>query len=180
MAIRLESPGPILYWQKRVGENGRMFTMLKFRSMRADASDYLHQAHVAQLIRSNLSQDQLPAGGSLKLAGDPRVTRVGAFMRRTSLDELPQLFNVLSGEMSLVGPRPPIPYEVELYQDWHMQRLAALPGMTGLWQVRGRNRVSFDEMVRMDLDYIERQPLWLDVLLLTQTPWAVIAGGGAG
>jgi len=182
LAVRLESSGPVLYRQRRIGENGHPFTMLKFRSMVANADDGLHQAHVTRLIQDNLSPDELSSGepGSLKLARDPRVTRVGALIRKTSLDELPQLFNVLRGEMSLVGPRPPIAYEVELYQDWHMRRLAAPPGITGLWQVRGRNRVSFDEMVRMDLDYIEHQSFWLDVQLLIQTPLAVVGGAGAG
>jgi exopolysaccharide biosynthesis polyprenyl glycosylphosphotransferase len=154
LAVRLESAGPVLYRQRRIGENGRPFTMLKFRSMVVDADPGLHQAHVARLIQDNLSLEQaadIPARlASLKLARDPRVTGVGALLRQTSLDELPQLFNVLWGDMSLVGPRPPIAYEVALYQDWHKRRLAAPPGMTGLWQVRGRNRVSFDEMVRMD------------------------------
>ena len=182
LAIRLESPGPVLYRQRRIGENGRPFTMLKFRSMVANADDSLHQAHVTRLIQDNLSLEQLQSGGqgSLKLARDPRVTRVGALIRKTSLDELPQFFNVLHGEMSLVGPRPPIAYEVELYQDWHMRRLAAPPGITGLWQVRGRNRVSFDEMVRMDLVYIEHQSFWLDLQLFIQTPLAVVGGAGAG
>jgi lipopolysaccharide/colanic/teichoic acid biosynthesis glycosyltransferase len=137
---------------------------------------------VARLIQDNVGLDQPPADGpaSLKLASDPRVTRVGALIRKTSLDELPQLFNVLRGDMSLVGSRPPIAYEVALYQDWHKRRLAAPPGMTGLWQVRGRNRVSFDEMVRMDLDYIEHQSFWLDLQLLIQTPLAVVGGHGAG
>jgi exopolysaccharide biosynthesis polyprenyl glycosylphosphotransferase len=181
-AIRLESRGPVLYRQQRIGENGHPFTMLKFRSMWAGADSSLHQAHVTQLIEQNLSQGQLDSGvaNSLKLAGDPRVTRVGRVIRQTSLDELPQLINVLRGEMSLVGPRPPIAYEVELYQDWHRRRLEAPPGITGLWQVHGRNRVSFDEMVRMDLEYIEHQSLWLDLQLLAQTPLAVLAGRGAG
>jgi lipopolysaccharide/colanic/teichoic acid biosynthesis glycosyltransferase len=180
--IRLDSRGPAIYRQQRIGLNGRPFIMLKFRSMRAEADPVTHQAHVARLIQKNLGPTELPGGGSasLKLAPDPRITRVGAIIRKTSLDELPQLFNVLRGEMSLVGPRPPIAYEVELYQDWHKRRLAATPGMTGLWQVSGRNRVSFEEMVRMDLDYIERQSLWLDLQLLAQTPLAVISGGGAG
>jgi len=182
LAIRLESPGPVLYRQQRIGENGRPFTMLKFRSMIANADDSLHQAHVTRLIQNNVSLEELPEGepASLKLARDPRVTRIGGLIRKTSLDELPQLFNVLRGEMSLVGPRPPIAYEVQLYQDWHMRRLAAPPGMTGLWQVRGRNRVSFDEMVRMDLDYIEHQSFWLDLKLLMQTPLAIVGGAGAG
>ena len=180
--IRLDSPGPVIYRQQRIGLNGRPFIMFKFRSMAADADSAPHYLHVTHLIQKNLGPNQLPGSttGGLKLAPDPRVTRVGAFIRKTSLDELPQLFNVLRGEMSLVGPRPPIAYEVVLYQDWHKGRLAAPPGITGLWQVRGRNRVSFEEMVRMDLDYIERQSLWLDLQLLAQTPLAVISGGGAG
>jgi lipopolysaccharide/colanic/teichoic acid biosynthesis glycosyltransferase len=119
-------------------------------------------------------------GASLKMAGDPRITRVGRLIRKTSLDELPQLFNVLRGEMSLVGPRPPLPYEVELYQDWHRRRLETLPGITGWWQVKGRNRVSFDEMVRMDLHYMERWSFWFDFHILLLTPWAVVSGRGAG
>jgi exopolysaccharide biosynthesis polyprenyl glycosylphosphotransferase len=180
--IKLDSPGPVLYKQKRIGEHGQPFMMLKFRSMQVDADPRIHQAHVARLIEQNLGLDPAKAGGpsSLKMEDDPRVTRVGKFIRKTSLDELPQLFNVLRGEMSLVGPRPPIPYEVELYQDWHKRRFEALPGMTGLWQVKGRNRVSFDEMVRMDLEYIERQSLWFDIKILAQTPLAVITGRGAG
>jgi exopolysaccharide biosynthesis polyprenyl glycosylphosphotransferase len=179
-AIKLESRGPVFYRQARVGENGHPFTMLKFRSMQANADTSLHQAHATRLIQENLSAADLGEGDSLKLERDPRVTRVGAVLRKTSLDELPQLLNVLRGEMSLVGPRPPIAYEVALYQDWHKRRLAAPPGMTGLWQVRGRNRVSFDEMVRMDIEYIEQQSLWLDLQLLIQTPYAVITGRGAG
>ena len=180
--IRFGSPGPVIFRQRRIGENGRPFTMFKFRSMRADADPQLHQAYVTRLIQQNLGPADLAAEGakSLKLAADPRVTRVGAFLRQTSLDELPQLFNVLRGEMSLVGPRPHIAYEVELYQAWHKRRLTAPPGITGLWQVRGRNRVSFEEMVRMDLEYIDRQSLWLDLQLLAQTTLAVIAGRGAG
>jgi exopolysaccharide biosynthesis polyprenyl glycosylphosphotransferase len=182
IAIKLDSRGPVLYRQKRIGERGRPFTMWKFRSMRVDADPKLHRAHVARLIQENVSLEQLGGNGngSLKMENDPRVTRVGWLIRKTSLDELPQLFNVLRGEMSLVGPRPPIAYEVELYQEWHMRRLDAIPGMTGLWQVKGRNRVSFDEMVRMDLEYIEKQSLWQDIKILLQTPLAVITGRGAG
>jgi exopolysaccharide biosynthesis polyprenyl glycosylphosphotransferase len=180
--IKLDSPGPVFYRQPRIGENGRPFVMLKFRSMRVNVSAALHQAHVARLIQENLIVEQLNGNGSgtLKLENDPRVTRIGNFIRKTSLDELPQLFNVLRGEMSLVGPRPPLAYEVELYKDWHKRRLEAIPGITGLWQVKGRNRVSFDEMVRMDLQYIRQQSFWLDLKILLQTPWAVITGRGAG
>jgi exopolysaccharide biosynthesis polyprenyl glycosylphosphotransferase len=180
--IKLDSAGPVLYRQERIGENGRVFTMFKFRSMRADTDTALHRRHVAQLITQNLTPQQLDPNGSgtLKLEDDPRVTRVGKFIRKMSIDEFPQFFNVLRGEMSLVGPRPPIPYEVDLYQDWHKRRFEAIPGITGLWQVKGRNRVSFDEMVRMDVEYIEKQTLWLDIKILLQTPLVVLIGRGAG
>lgn len=180
VAVKCSSAGPVIYRQERVGENGRPFTMLKFRSMYDNASTALHRVHMAQLIRGNAAPTAADGRGGAKLRNDPRVTRVGRILRRTSLDELPQLWNVLRGEMSLVGPRPPLPYEVELYQEWHKQRLQALPGMTGLWQVQGRNRVRFDEMVRMDLEYIRRQSLWLDLVILLKTPWAVFNGRGAG
>ncbi|MGQ9725204.1 MAG: sugar transferase, partial [Tepidimonas sp.] len=180
LAIKLDSRGPVLYRQRRIGEGGRPFTMFKFRSMRAHCDTSTHRAHVARLIRENTAPQGGNGSGSLKLQADARVTRVGRILRRLSLDELPQLLNVLRGEMSLVGPRPPLPYEVELYQEWHRRRLQATPGMTGLWQVQGRNRVSFDEMVRMDLEYIQRQSLWLDLKILLKTPWAMVNGRGAG
>jgi exopolysaccharide biosynthesis polyprenyl glycosylphosphotransferase len=182
LLVRLESPGPALYRQERIGENGRPFTMLKFRSMRDGVDVRQHQEHVARLIRENTGLDDLQGTGprSLKMEADPRITRVGHVIRKTSIDELPQLINVLHGEMSLVGPRPPLPYEVALYQDWHKRRLAAIPGITGWWQVKGRNRVSFDEMVRMDLHYIERSCFWLDLKILLLTPWAALSGRGAG
>lgn len=141
-------------------------------------NDAIHREYVKKLIQENTSLAQ--GTSSLKLERDPRITRVGHFIRKTSLDELPQFFNVLRGEMSLVGPRPPIPYEVEVYQKWHTRRFEAIPGITGMWQVHGRNRVSFDEMVRMDIDYIERQSLWLDIKLLIQTPFVLLTGRGAG
>jgi lipopolysaccharide/colanic/teichoic acid biosynthesis glycosyltransferase len=178
VAVKLDSPGPVLYRQKRIGEWGQVFSMLKFRSMRVNTDDSAHREYVKKLIQENTS---LAGGtGTLKMTDDPRITRVGKFIRRTSLDELPQFFNVLLGEMSLVGPRPPIPYEVEVYQKWHTRRFEAIPGITGMWQVYGRNRVSFDEMVRMDIDYIERQSIWLDVKLLVQTPLVLLTGRGAG
>ena len=180
--IKLDTQGPIIYRQQRVGENGIMFSMLKFRSMHVNADPGIHKEHVTRLIKQNLTAEQLNrnGGGSLKLEKDPRITRVGNIIRKTSLDELPQLVNVLRGEMSLVGPRPPLPYEVDLYQGWHRRRFEALPGITGLWQIRGRNRVSFDEMVRMDIEYIEHQSLWLDLNIIFQTPWALISAKGAG
>jgi exopolysaccharide biosynthesis polyprenyl glycosylphosphotransferase len=179
--ILLDSSGPVIYKQGRIGENGRLFTMFKFRSMRVDADPEIHKTHVTRLIKENLSPEQLVGNnGTLKIEDDSRVTHIGSFLRKTSLDELPQLFNVLRGEMSLVGPRPSLPYEVDLFQDWHKRRFEALPGITGLWQVKGRNLVSFDEMVRMDLEYIEKQSIWLDLRILFQTPWVVITAKGAG
>jgi len=180
--IKLDSKGPVFYRQIRIGELGRQFSMFKFRSMRVDADPAQHKAYVTRLIEENLTPEQVSGekNGSLKMEDDPRITRVGKFIRKASLDELPQLINVLRGEMSLVGPRPPLLYEVALYQDWHKRRFEVPPGITGLWQVKGRNRVSFDEMVRMDLEYIEHQSLWLDIKLLMQTPAAVLSARGAG
>jgi exopolysaccharide biosynthesis polyprenyl glycosylphosphotransferase len=182
LLIKLESPGPVIFRQQRVGERGQPFTMLKFRSMQVGSNPGAHAAHVKRLIEENLKPQDLSAAGSatLKMDHDPRITRIGRFIRKTSLDELPQLFNVLRGEMSLVGPRPPLPYEVESYKDWHKRRLEALPGMTGWWQVKGRNRVSFDEMVRMDLAYIEKASFWFDLRILLLTPGAVVSARGAG
>jgi len=172
-AIALDSRGPILFRQQRVGLRGRPFTLLKFRSMRTGGTDTLHQAHIAELIQRGASA---PAA---KLANDPRVTRVGRVLRRTSLDEWPQFLNVLAGSMSLVGPRPPIPYEVEHYAEWHKARLQVKPGITGLWQVSARSQVSFDDMVRLDLAYAESWSLWLDVKILFHTVRAVMSGRGA-
>ncbi len=178
--IKLHSPGPILFCQGRVGLHGKEFVCYKFRSMHQGASPSLHQAHIARLIEQNAGEAELRAGRSLKLERDPRVTGVGRLLRNTSLDELPQLWNVLRGEMSLVGPRPPIPYELEHYQEWHKRRFEALPGITGLWQVKGRNHVSFDEMVQMDIHYLEKMSLWLDLKIILQTPFAMLFGKGAG
>jgi lipopolysaccharide/colanic/teichoic acid biosynthesis glycosyltransferase len=181
--IKLTSKGPVLFRQKRVGQYGRTFTFLKFRSMKVHNDHTIHKEYVTQFITSQLSQrhngqDAKPV--IYKLTGDPRVTRVGKFLRRTSLDELPQFLNVLTGEMSLVGPRPPVPYEFGAYDIWHRQRmLAAKPGITGLWQVQGRSRVTFDEMVRLDLRYAKTASFWLDVAILLQTPRAVLTAAGA-
>lgn len=182
LLIRLDSRGPALYRQERIGENGRPFTMLKFRSMAQGADTGVHEAYVTDLIRRNVSPGQAegPGRGVLKRQQDPRVTRMGRIIRKASLDELPQLFNVLRGEMSLVGPRPALAYEVAVYKDWHRRRLASIPGITGLWQVVGRNQVSFDDMVRLDIEYIERQSLWYDITILLRTPWAMLTGRGAG
>jgi exopolysaccharide biosynthesis polyprenyl glycosylphosphotransferase len=179
--IKLDSPGPVFYKQTRVGENGRQFQMFKFRSMHTNADPEIHKAHVTRLIKENIGLEKSAGtSASLKMENDPRITRIGKFIRKTSIDELPQLLNVMLGDMSLVGPRPPLLYEVDLYQDWHKRRFEVPPGITGLWQVKGRNLVNFDEMVRMDIEYIEHQSVWLDIKLLLQTPRAVLSARGAG
>jgi len=182
VAIKLSSKGPVLFRQWRVGQYGAPFVFLKFRSMYVDNNAAIHQEYVRKLIKG--SSDREAQGGKAdrvyKLTKDPRVTRIGSFLRKTSLDELPQLYNVLKGEMSLVGPRPAIPYEVEAYKLWHRRRvLEAKPGITGLWQVMGRSRLSFDEMVRLDVRYAAAHSLWLDLKILASTPRAVISGDGA-
>jgi lipopolysaccharide/colanic/teichoic acid biosynthesis glycosyltransferase len=180
-AVKVTSQGPILFRQKRVGQNGKPFTFLKFRSMYINNDASEHRQYVRQLIEGRA--EKIANGNGLavfKLTDDKRVTPVGRFLRRSSLDELPQLLNVLLGEMSLVGPRPPIPYEVEAYAVWHRRRLLeAKPGITGLWQVHGRSRVDFNDMVRLDLRYARECSLWLDLKILLQTPKAVIGGDGA-
>jgi len=180
--IKLDSPGPVIFAQERVGWDQRRravrhFKLYKFRSMRAAADQDAHRGHMERIIKEGLAP---AAGGSLKLQNDARITRLGRWLRRASLDELPQLYNVLKGDMSLVGPRPALPYEVELYQEWQRRRLEALPGLTGWWQVAGRNQVSFDESVRMDIYYIENRSLGLDLKILLLTPLAVFSGKGAG
>ncbi len=181
-AIKLTSRGPILFRQQRIGEHGTPFTFLKFRSMYVDNDASQHKEYVHKLIAGQaIKQPTDDTGeGIFKLTNDARITPVGNFLRRTSLDELPQFLNVLRGDMSLVGPRPPIPYEVEAYATWHRRRLLeAKPGITGLWQVQGRSRVGFDDMVRLDLRYARNCSPWLDLKILAQTPKAVIAGNGA-
>jgi exopolysaccharide biosynthesis polyprenyl glycosylphosphotransferase len=180
--IKLDSPGPVIYKQQRIGEKGQLFTMFKFRSMHVNNDPTVHKKHISRLIQQNLSPKQLSGNhkGSLKIENDPRITRVGRVIRRASLDELPQLFNILRNEMSLVGPRPDVPYAVELYKDWHKRRFECPPGMTGWWQVKGHNRVSYDEMMRMDIYYIENMSLWLDIKIILLTPFEMIAGKGAG
>lgn len=170
LLIKLDSRGPVFYKQERVGMDGRIFLFYKFRTMRADTDDSPHREYQRAYIKgrpdSNLGDDERPV---FKLNTDHRITRLGRILRKTSIDELPQLFNVLRGDMSVVGPRPPIPYEVENYQLWHRKRLDMKPGITGLWQVSGRNRLPFDEMVRMDLYYIENWSLLLDIKIILQT-----------
>lgn len=181
LAVKLSSEGPVLFRQIRVGQYGTPFVFLKFRSMYTGNSAEVHRQYVRALILGKGEGANAGAADVIyKLTHDPRVTRLGAFLRKTSLDELPQLFNVLRGEMSLVGPRPAIPYEVEAYQRWHRRRvLEAKPGITGLWQVKGRSRVTFDEMVRLDVQYAATRSLWLDIKILAQTPAAVLLGSGA-
>lgn len=184
LAVKLSSKGPVLYRQERVGQFGKPFTFLKFRSMYVDNDPTVHKDYVMQLIAGQAQRHPENGSGNgigvYKLTKDRRITRVGGFLRRSSLDELPQLFNVLKGEMSLVGPRPAIPYEVAAYQTWHRRRvLDVKPGITGLWQINGRGRVEFDEMVRLDIRYAKEWSPWLDLKILVRTPRAVIAGGGA-
>lgn len=172
LAIKITSPGSAFIKQERVGRYGRPFMFYKFRSMRADA----------EVLRDDLEEDNdhdLDKPLIFKMRRDPRVTAVGSFLRRTSLDELPNIFNVLRGEMSIVGPRPPLPREVAHYTEHHMKRLSTVPGLTGLWQVRGRSEIGFDEMVEIDLEYIENWSLWLDATIILRTPIAVFGGKGA-
>jgi exopolysaccharide biosynthesis polyprenyl glycosylphosphotransferase len=182
IAVKATSEGPVFFRQRRVGQHGNSFMFLKFRSMYANNDAQVHKQYVQQLIAGKA--DQHPSNGNgqgvYKLTKDSRITRVGTFLRKTSLDELPQFLNVLKGEMSLVGPRPPIPYEVEAYEIWHRRRLLeAKPGITGLWQISGRSRVKFDDMVRLDLQYARNWSPWMDVKILLRTPAAVVLGEGA-
>jgi len=181
IAIKLTSKGPILFRQMRVGQHGRQFEFLKFRSMYLGNDHNVHREYVTKLI--NKEAPAIPTqqqGAVFKLAGDKRITPLGRFLRKTSLDELPQFINVLVGDMSLVGPRPPIPYELAAYQTWHRRRvLEVKPGITGLWQVTGRSTVDFDSMVRLDLKYATSWSPWLDIKILLRTPLAVIRGSGA-
>jgi lipopolysaccharide/colanic/teichoic acid biosynthesis glycosyltransferase len=181
IAIKLTSKGPVLFCQKRLGQHGKTFTVLKFRSMRTDCDARIHQEYVSQFISGNVRGDSKESEQPVfKIQGDPRITRVGSFLRKTSLDELPQFWNVLRGEMSLVGPRPPIEYEFKAYDIWHRRRVLEIkPGITGLWQVKGRSRIRFDDMVRLDLKYARVWSIWLDLKILLQTPGAVFSGEGA-
>ncbi|MDT8071015.1 MAG: sugar transferase [Terriglobia bacterium] len=177
IAVKLTSRGPVLFRQKRIGQYGLPFTFLKFRSMRDGNDSQIHKDFVRKLIAGS---PEISNRGVFKLTHDPRVTPLGSFLRKTSLDELPQLWNVFRGDMSLVGPRPPLPYEVDAYDVWHRKRfLMAKPGITGLWQVSGRSRTTFDEMVRLDLRYARTSSFWLDAQILWRTPLAVIRGSGA-
>jgi lipopolysaccharide/colanic/teichoic acid biosynthesis glycosyltransferase len=180
-AVKLTSPGPALFRQARLGQSGKTFTFLKFRSMYAKADPAIHEAYVKSFISNRTDSPAHDEDSQVfKILADPRITRVGRFLRRTSLDEIPQFFNVLVGHMALVGPRPPLPYEFANYQIWHRRRLLAVkPGITGFWQIEGRSRVKFDEMVRMDIAYARTWSLWMDIKILLRTPRAVLSGNGA-
>ena len=182
LAIKLTSKGPVLFRQVRLGQHGKKFTFLKFRSMYVNNDSSIHEEYVKRLIAGSSDVEHTGEGQKklYKLTADPRVTFVGRILRQTSLDELPQFLNVLKGEMSLVGPRPPVCYEYVRYDLWHKRRLSAVkPGITGLWQVDGRSRVKFDDMVRMDIRYARAWSLWLDLKILLRTPRAVLSGDGA-
>jgi exopolysaccharide biosynthesis polyprenyl glycosylphosphotransferase len=178
--VKSSSPGPVLFVQERLGRHGRPFKFYKFRSMRHDADDSIHRQFAAMFINGDDDGCHARNGGKAvyKLEQDPRVTGIGRWLRRTSLDELPQLLNIIKGDMSLVGPRPPISYEIENYQPWHLERLKVIPGLTGLWQVSGRSQVSFDEMVHLDLHYINHWSLLLDLKIILRTVPVVFHGTG--
>ena len=182
LAIKIDSPGPIIFRQTRLGRSGQKFEFLKYRSMHVNNDDRIHREYVSNLIRGKLEKinqgdEKKPV---FKMKNDPRVTRVGKIIRKLSLDELPQFWNVLKGDMSLIGPRPPISYEIEKYEPWHLRRILEMkPGITGLWQVEGRNTTSFDEMVRLDLRYVRNWSIWLDIKILLKTIGEVFRPSGA-
>jgi lipopolysaccharide/colanic/teichoic acid biosynthesis glycosyltransferase len=178
-AVRLDSAGPAIFRQRRLGRNLRPFSVAKFRTMRVGAAADTHRSHVEQMIRDKAEDGDGVELPMAKLERDPRITRVGAFLRRTSLDELPQLWNVLVGDMSLVGPRPPIQYEVDRYPARAFRRFAVRPGLTGLWQVRGRSLLTFNQMIDLDIEYVERRSLLLNLQILLLTLPTVIHGKGA-
>jgi lipopolysaccharide/colanic/teichoic acid biosynthesis glycosyltransferase len=193
LLVRLDSPGPAIFRQARMGVKRRShkgksawepaeFACNKFRTMVYNADSSLHKEYIKAFINYKPQTMAVMQGEDksiLKLVNDPRVTRLGRILRKTSLDELPQLWNVLTGEMSLVGPRPAILYELEDYEPWHFQRLQATPGLSGLWQVTARSSVEFDEMVKLDIEYIKHQSIWLDIKIILKTPIIVLSGTGA-
>jgi lipopolysaccharide/colanic/teichoic acid biosynthesis glycosyltransferase len=172
MLIRVTSTGPVLFRQTRIGAGGRHFVMLKFRTMKHRCSDDLHRAYVKDLLDGAATQQD----GLFKLHNDPRITAMGRALRKLSIDELPQLINVLRGEMSLVGPRPSLPWELRMFPAWAYRRLEVLPGVTGLWQVGGRNRLTMLQGLELDVKYVEQRSLWLDLRILAKTPIALLAG----
>ena len=178
--VKLSSRGPVLFRQVRIGQMLKPFMFFKFRTMYADSDHAIHHDYVSWFISSSGKTQEKEKHTFFKMTNDSRITPIGYLLRKTSLDELPQLWNVLRGEMSLVGPRPPLWYELQQYKPWHRHRvLEAKPGITGLWQVTGRSRTTFDEMVRLDLRYARGQSLWTDIKILLATPAAVIGGKGA-
>jgi lipopolysaccharide/colanic/teichoic acid biosynthesis glycosyltransferase len=180
LLIRLDSDGPVFFRQKRIGQNGVVFEILKFRSMYINTDDSTHRQAIEQYMNGKSLNGEAENDMMFKLYDDPRVTRIGRVIRKMSLDELPQFFNVLQGTMTLVGPRPPLPYEVELYSACHMLRLCGKPGLTGPWQVYGRSRVPFGDMVEMDIAYLQQQSIWLDLKLIFLTiPVMMLGRGGA-
>lgn len=181
LAIKATSEGPVLFSQDRLGQYGKKFRFLKFRSMRQNCDSKIHQEYVSRFIAGQVTPGNSDgAAATFKIQKDPRVTSVGRILRKTSLDELPQFWNVLIGEMSLVGPRPPLEYEFKAYDVWHRRRVLEIkPGITGLWQVQGRSRTHFDDMVRLDLKYARAWSIWLDMEILLRTPAAVVSGEGA-
>lgn len=175
LLIKVDSPGPVLFRDRRLGQGRQEFTFLKFRSMLDGADPTVHEEYVCRHLSG---QSAVPGAEETRAwigpVSDPRITRLGRALRATCLDELPQFVNVLRGEMSLVGPRPPLPYEVEMYDDWHLLRLSVRPGLTGLWQVKGRGISDFEGMAKLDLEYIEKRSLWLDIKLILQTVPAIL------
>jgi lipopolysaccharide/colanic/teichoic acid biosynthesis glycosyltransferase len=178
LLIKLTSEGPVLYVQERIGEDGRPFRMYKYRTMMNGNNDETHRSFAKNFINGKTNGNDGSNGNVFKIVDDPRVTSIGKFLRKTSLDELPQFINVVRGEMSLVGPRPPLTYELDHYQEWHKRRLSVKPGLTGLWQVSGRSTVPFDEMVALDLHYIENWSLLLDVKIILRTVPVMLSGFG--
>lgn len=178
IAIKLDSPGPVVFRQRRLGRGGAPFVFLKFRTMVDGNDPAIHKDYVTKLMR-DCSEDLKGENGSFKIERDPRVTRVGSILRRTSLDELPQLWNVLRGEMAIVGPRPPVEYEAELYTDRERRRLDVLPGLTGLWQVSGRCETTFDEMIDLDLRYVDTWSCGTDIKIIARTFAVVLDRKGA-
>jgi exopolysaccharide biosynthesis polyprenyl glycosylphosphotransferase len=184
LCIKLTSKGTVLFKQERIGIFGRKFTFLKFRTMYVACDDRIHREYVEQFINGQKAFEKSGGNGKdacvFKIKNDPRITLIGKFLRRTSFDELPQFFNVLKGDMSLVGPRPCLTYECDKYDTWHKKRVLEIkPGITGLWQVKGRSSTNFNDMVRLDIQYIRDLSLWLDLKILLKTPWVIITGKGA-
>ena len=174
VVIKLASPGPVFFRQMRIGRGGRSFQLLKFRTMCINADTSLHQNHVAQLINGSANDGEAGPKPMTKLDNDPRVIPLGNILRGACIDELPQLINVLRGEMSLVGPRPPIPYEVHDYLPWQKRRLDAMPGLTGLWQVSGKNKLTFDDMVRLDIQYSRTRSVPMNIMIMLRTPRVIV------